>query len=263
MQNSTWLSSRISTFICRILIASVIGFLFISTAIPSHAETDETLLSLPDDPTQEKLHDGPPLTPERAALLAQFQEPNLTPQQIAEILSQYKFVDPQHVIPQALLNRALVYFDVNKNLISNQHCLSVVNFSEESRKVRFHIINMTTGEVVSIRVAHGIGSDPKNTGYAVQFGNTPESHMSSLGIYLTAETYKGENGDIRCRLDGLSKTNSNVRDRNIVIHGADYVEDANIKPGRSWGCLATSRENHERVVNELKEGSIIFAGTTK
>lgn len=69
--------------------------------------------------------------------------------------------------------------------------------------------------------------------------------------------------DSNQRLDGLSPTNSNVRARAVVIHGADYVEDADVKPGRSWGCPAVSTESHVRVVNALKGGSIMYAGLTK
>ncbi len=214
--------------------------------------------SLPDDPTTETTQVVPPLTPERAFLLSRLQEPVLSDTEKAEILARYQNVDPGRVIPKSLRERALLYYDVNKRLIPNPSRLSVVDFSAESRKVRFHIIDMETGKVVSIRVAHGTGSDPDNTGFATKFSNIPQSKMSSLGFYLTAEEYKGEAGDARCRLDGLSATNSNVRPRAIVIHQADYVHDSNVKPGRSWGCLAVSVENHARVVKELKEGSLIL-----
>lgn len=245
----------------RFLISAVIVFLVFGAAMPVLAESDQEIPSLPDDPETETTQPVPPLSPERAALLAQFQEPQLTPQQTAAILAGYTSIDPNHVIPKHLLQRTLVYYDVNKRLIPNPNRLSVVDFSQESRNVRWHIINMATGEVVSIRVAHGKGSDPDNIGRAVKFSNVPQSQMSSLGFYLTAEEYAGEEGDCRCRLDGLSPTNSNVRPRAIVIHQADYVVDENVKIGRSWGCLAVSIENHTRVVKELKEGSLIFVGT--
>lgn len=217
--------------------------------------------SLPDDPTVETDRPCPPMTPERAALLRRFVEPVLPADEVAAIVAQYPKIDPDHVIPQALLNRVLVFYHVNKQLIPNPNWLSVIDFKIESRKVRFHIIDMETGKVRSIRVAHGTGSDPDNSGFATKFSNTPKSHMSSLGFYLTAEEYKGEEGDIRCRLDGLSETNSNVRPRYIVIHRADYVKDADIKPGRSWGCPAVSIANHEWVVNSLKNGSVILGAT--
>jgi hypothetical protein len=48
-----------------------------------------------------------------------------------------------------------------------------------------------------------------------------------------------------------------------VIHGADYVEDADVKPGRSWGCPAVSMESHARVIHALKNGSIMLGGVAR
>jgi hypothetical protein len=167
-------------------------------------------------------------------------------------------VDPDHEVPKTLLDQALVYFDVNLGQIDNKRCLSVIDFGSPSKRARLFVIDMTTGNVLALHVAHGKGSDPANSGFATRFGNTPNCQMSSRGYYLTAETYQGSHG-LSLRLDGLSPTNSNARARAVVIHGADYVEDTNVKPGRSWGCPAVSTANHVRVVNALKGGSIIFA----
>ncbi|MBF0544213.1 MAG: murein L,D-transpeptidase catalytic domain family protein [Candidatus Riflebacteria bacterium] len=255
MKNWAWKPTCV--FSLSILIVAFIGLLTMGTTTPAFADSEQSITSLPDDPTHEGDEPVPPLTKDEAAHLAQFQEPNLTPQEAGEIVASYAFVDPNHAIPKALREKAIVYFDFNKDLIGNKDCLSVVDYSIASRIPRFHIINMKTGEVVSVRVAHGEGSDPQDTGFASLFSNVPDSKTSSLGFYLTAEEYNGKHGQ-SCRLDGLSSTNSNVRQRGIVIHGANYVEDADVKPGRSWGCLAVSMENHSRIVTALKDGSIIL-----
>ena len=85
------------------------------------------------------------------------------------------------------------------------------------------------------------------------------SNASSLGYYMTAETYTGSHG-YSLRLDGLSSTNSKVRSRAIVVHGADYVEEAAVIQGRSWGCPAVAMANRTTVINMIKGGSIIYAG---
>jgi len=226
-------------------------------AIRPHTAADASVAGLPDDPTEEGTDKVPPLTPERAALLAAFQDPVLSATQTAEILARYAHVDPRQVIFKALRDRALVYFDVNRSLVQNTRSLSVIDFSLPSKTARFHIIDLASGAVVSLHSAHGQGSDPQNTGSAVTFSNTPKSKMSSLGFYLTAETYDGSHG-LSLRLDGLSPTNSNARPRAIVVHGADYVEDADVKQGRSWGCPAVSMEAHRRVIEALQDGSLIL-----
>jgi hypothetical protein len=213
---------------------------------------------LPDDPTHEGEEIAPPLTDSEAAHLALFIEPDLTPDETADVVALYDHVDPDNVIPKALKDKALVYFHANQEHIPNKRYLTVIVFGPHSKNERMHIIDMGTGKVLSLHCAHGSGSDPENDGTARLFSNTPNSKMSSLGFYTTAETYTGKHG-LSLRLDGLSATNSNVRPRAVVVHGADYVEDHDVKPGRSWGCPAVSMENHVRVINALKEGSIIYA----
>src|SRR5690606_28831407 len=114
-----------------------------------------------------------------------------------------------------------------------------------SNKKRLHVINMSTGAGWSLHVAHGKGSDKNHDAYAERFSNTSGSNASSLGAYLTAETYSGSNG-YSLRLDGLSTTNSNARRRAVVVHGASYVKDSNVKQGRSWGCPAVSKANNRK-----------------
>ena len=66
---------------------------------------------------------------------------------------------------------------------------------------------MASGEVWTLHVAHGEGSDPDDSGYAKTFSNVEGTRASSLGFFTTAETYSGEYG-YSLRLDGLSSTNS-------------------------------------------------------
>ncbi len=121
------------------------------------------------------------------------------------------------------------------------------------------IVDMRSGKVTKLHVAHGSGSDPKNKGVPTRFSNRVNSKASSLGFYRAAEPYKGKHG-LSVRLDGLSSTNSRARERAVVVHGAKYVYDSDIKPGRSAGCLAVSMSWHKAVANMIKDGSIIYAG---
>lgn len=190
---------------------------------------------------------------------ADFEEPNLSPDQRDEVLGKYADLDPSHVVPKSLLNKAILFFDTNKEKIENHRYLSVVDFSRHSGKERFFIVDLSTGKVEPHVVAHGSGSDPSNTGYAKRFSNTSGSNMSSLGYYLTAETYSGKHG-LSLRLDGLSSTNSNVRARAVVIHGAAYVSEGRSPQGRSWGCLAVPENAKDAIIARLKGGSLIYAG---
>jgi hypothetical protein len=116
---------------------------------------------------------------------------------------------------------------------------------------------MQSGDVEPYLTAHGRNSDTDFDGYATKFSNTSGSKMSSVGFYLTAETYYGDNG-YSLRLDGLSSTNSNARSRAIVIHGASYVREA-VLIGRSYGCPALEVRYAADVINTIKGGALIYA----
>jgi len=160
-------------------------------------------------------------------------------------------------IPEKMLREALDYYQNNLNKIKNKDVLTIINFKEHNSKERLFLIDMNTGDVETYLVAHGKNSDKNYDGFAESFSNAINSLQSSLGYYLTAETYNGDNG-YSLRLDGLSTTNSNARERAIVIHGADYVTPGN-KIGRSYGCPAVEQRYHQLIIDRIKNGSLIYA----
>lgn len=235
----------------------------------------EPLSTLPDEPTQENTpiadngnletplpeEPAPPVVknPVEDAPVSYFAVPAYSEAQKTEVLKQYGHLDPNKAINTKLLENAVLYFHKNKHLIKNQNVMTVIDFAKRSSQTRFFVITMKTGSVWAIRTAHGKGSDANHDGYAEKFSNVPNSNASSLGAYIAAETYYGSH-DLSLRLDGKSTTNSKARERAVVIHGADYVQEANVIQGRSWGCPAVSMPNRDKVVNTLKGGSLVFAG---
>lgn len=108
-------------------------------------------------------------------------------------------------------------------------------------------------------VAHGKGS---GDALATAFSNRDGSHMSSLGLFLTGDTYIGSNG-YSLRLQGLdSGVNDHAYDRAIVMHGAKYVSAAIAKTGRlgrSWGCPAVDVHIARALIDTIKSGTVLFA----
>lgn len=162
-------------------------------------------------------------------------------------------------IPGDLMDKALEYFYSNSGRITNKDFMGIIDFSQHSSRARFYIVDMRDGSVRAIHVAHGKGSDPDHDGFATIFSNTPNSNASSLGFYLTGETYIGKHGK-SMRLHGLSSTNSNALSRAIVIHEATYVQEANVKQGRSFGCPAVAAGEIANVISSLKGGALIYGG---
>lgn len=170
----------------------------------------------------------------------------------------YDHLDPKRLVPTQALKQAVQYFDQIKDKINNPRFLSIIDFSKHSQQRRFFLINMFTGAVETFKVAHGQGSDSNHDGWAERFSNQPNSKASSIGYYLTAETYLGKYG-LSLKLDGLSLTNSNARTRAVVVHGAPYVNDRIEKIGRSWGCPALDLKYAKQVIELIKEGSLMYA----
>ncbi|WII72068.1 murein L,D-transpeptidase catalytic domain family protein [Bdellovibrio sp. 22V] len=215
-------------------------------------------LRLPDDPTNEQVAESPSTSPDKPAT----ETPSVEDAEKAAILSKYDYVDPNHIVPTKSLTDAILYYHHNKAKIDNPNYLSIINFAQSSKEKRFYIIDMKSGSVWAIHTSHGKGSDSNHDGYAEKFSNVSGSNASSLGYYLTAETYNGSNG-YSLRLDGLSSTNSRARSRAIVIHGASYVQESNVIQGRSWGCPAVATDIRTKVINMLKGGSLIYAVVDK
>lgn len=180
----------------------------------------------------------------------------------ARMLAKYRFVDSKAEVPQDLLSQALLYYDANKDKFPNQAYMTIVDFAPRSDHSRFYLINMTDGSVEKYHTTHGIGSDPKKTGYATMFGNVINSGMSSLGFIRTAEVYSGKY-KVSIRLDGLSDTNSNIRERAIVFHGWNGVHEADVIQGWSWGCITLDWKVKDAVLDKIKEGSLMYVGVSK
>lgn len=139
--------------------------------------------------------------------------------------------------------------------------LTIIDYSLPSTQHRLWVLDLQQGTVAfRERVAHG-----RNTGEdrAFSFSNEEGSHKSSIGLFRTAETYVGANG-YSLRLDGLeSGVNDRARERQIVIHGADYVSEEFIakagRLGRSWGCPALPPATAKPLIDTIRGGTLVFS----
>ena len=145
--------------------------------------------------------------------------------------------------------------DLPPNLPPQAEYVMLMDASQNASNKRLKVVDLKTKTVVlETTVAHGAGSDRNKDGYAESFSNTQDSHQTSLGLYRVAEEYTGQYGT-SYRLDGLDKTNSNARQRAVVLHPAPYVTDRGA--GRSWGCPAISFD----ALKTLKTKGVLNAQT--
>lgn len=145
-------------------------------------------------------------------------------------------------------------------LKQDQELISVCDFSLSANVKRLWVIDLNQHKVLfNTLVAHGQGTGEE---FAVNFSNQENSHQSSMGFYVTADTYNGDNG-YSLRLNGMDPGyNDAAYNRAIVIHGADYVCESFIKDnqrlGRSWGCPAIPAAQAKSIINTIKENTCLF-----
>lgn len=144
--------------------------------------------------------------------------------------------------------------------VHNEDILSIVDFSLPSSKKRLFILDVKNFKILfNTYVAHGRNSGKE---FANQFSNQNESLKSSLGFYVTQDTYSGNHG-YSLRLEGEENgINDNALSRGVVMHSAWYVNENIIKShgyiGRSQGCPAIPENLHKPIIEKIKNGSCLF-----
>jgi hypothetical protein len=175
-----------------------------------------------------------------------YQEMNLDSAGLNKEAFEYAYVGYERLRKRHLLHKATV--------------LSVCDFSQSSSAERMYVIDIFNKKLFyRTFVAHGINSGKE---YACSFSNRRNSYKSSLGFYITRQTYHGGNG-LSLRIQGMDRGfNDMAGRRNIVIHGAPYVSTRILKKyglmGTTFGCPAIPDEMSAKIIPVIKKGSCFF-----
>jgi hypothetical protein len=166
-------------------------------------------------------------------------------------------------LDQEVFKKALIgCYNLKKTqLLSAQKAvITIIDFSKKSSQKRLWIVDLLNNKLLfHTLVAHGQGS---GMDIATNFSNQPNSHQSSLGFYVTSDTYQGKHG-LSMRLEGMDKGfNTNAMSRAVVVHGADYVSESFVKThgrlGRSHGCPALPTDLTKTIINVIKGQTCMF-----
>jgi hypothetical protein len=150
---------------------------------------------------------------------------------------------------------------LDQGLVKRRDLLTVIDYSIASTQPRLFVFDLVAKKLLFRElVAHGKASGGKETTFV---SNDPGSLATSVGLFVTEDTYVGHNG-YSLRLKGLEPGfNDMALARAIVMHGAYYVSQEAIKAlgrlGRSWGCPAVRAEISQKLINTIRGGSAIFA----
>ncbi len=148
----------------------------------------------------------------------------------------------------------------SEELLFNDSIITVIDYSKPSSVERLYILDIKNIKILEKSlVAHG-----QSTGSVLpeSFSNVCQSHKSSLGFYITENTYLGKHG-YSLRIEGIEKgINDNAKKRAIVFHGAQYVSWKYISEygriGRSFGCPALPLEKNREIIDLIKDRSCVF-----
>jgi|694.fasta_scaffold28707_9 hypothetical protein len=166
-------------------------------------------------------------------------------------------------LDESVFEKALIgYYNLKKKQVLSKEkaIITIIDFSKRSSMKRLWIVDINQNKLLfNTLVAHGQGS---GLDMATNFSNKPNSHQSSLGFYVTSETYLGKHG-LSMKLDGMDTGfNTNARDRAVVVHGAKYVSQSFVNQtgrlGRSHGCPAIPIEFTKTIINTIKGQTCLF-----
>jgi len=147
---------------------------------------------------------------------------------------------------------ALKYAKDNK--MDTTVCI-LINFKMSSKWPRMSVVDLQSGKPISRGLTcHGMGLTYTNK---IMFSNVEGSHLSSLGKYrIGSRGWSNWGINVKYILHGLDRTNSNAKQRNIVLHSWEAIPD---KQGRTrreivkgYGCPAVSNTYMRHLDKVLK-----------
>lgn len=149
--------------------------------------------------------------------------------------------------------RALKQFQKNSSVRYSSNIAFLVDMKIPSNHYRFFVVDLQKDVVLAKGlVAHGSGSETTKSD-SLQFSNTPNSYMTSLGTYKIGNAYTGSFGR-SYKLHGLDPTNSKAFERAVVLHRYSCVPDEE-QPDficNSLGCPMVSEAFFQQLDTYIK-----------
>jgi hypothetical protein len=166
-------------------------------------------------------------------------------------------------IPKAIISalakgkEALAF--CKKEKLNTNFCF-LADMSVHSGQKRLYLWNFKTNKIESkYMVGHGCGDESwgkDNTKDSPTFGNTIDSHKSSLGKYRIGDRgYSSWGIHIKYILLGLEASNSNAQKRIVVFHSWEKMPQNEVFPQGSpegWSCPTVSNEDMSYIDKKLK-----------
>lgn len=179
----------------------------------------------------------------------QAQIPGLNKEDSQELIleSDYDSSRFLQVLPKQI-ESVKTYIKSKGGIYSNQKAI-LIDMKIPSKYFRLFVVDLKTNQIISKGLcAHGSGSEIAGTD-SLQFSNTPNSYMTSLGLYKIGGSYQGSFGK-SYKLAGLEKSNDKAAARAIVLHRYSCVPDEEqyYPICNSLGCAMLSENYFEELI---------------
>lgn len=144
----------------------------------------------------------------------------------------------------------------------NKHYVVIIDYTKSIDDVRLFVVDIEKSTIV----LQSIVSHARNSGlmFAKNYSNEINSKKSSPGAYQTKGTYPGQYG-YSMLLKGLESINNNAEKRQIIFHSTGFNSDGKIIDKKrimhskySWGCFATSEDINKKIIDMVKNGSLVY-----
>lgn len=139
--------------------------------------------------------------------------------------------------------------------------LAIANMRQSAGEERLYVFDMRRHRLLMrALVAHGQGSGDER---CERVSNRIGSRCTCAGLLRVGERIASPRHGDALLLHGLDPgINDRAMEREIIIHGADYVSRDFIRAegrlGRSWGCPAVGRAEMARLLQLLPPGSLLY-----
>ena len=145
--------------------------------------------------------------------------------------------------------------------LGEERYMTLIDYTKSAAKRRMYLIDLHTGRVENMGVAHGryksgyiklrTKKNHNSVRWAKYFSNTHGSNAPSSGFFLAGQEYEGKFGRSLV-LHGLENgINDNACSRAVVIHKHLLVSKRRAYV-MSSGCPMVSYSNIDKVINALK-----------
>ena len=144
----------------------------------------------------------------------------------------------------------------------NKHFVVIIDYTKSIDDVRLFVVDIERSTIM----LRSTVSHARNSGliFATNYSNERDTKKSSPGAYQTKGTYFGEYG-YSMVLKGLESFNNNAEKRYIVFHSTGFnsngkIVDVNriLHSKYSWGCFATSEDINKKIIDTVKNGSLVY-----